>query len=246
MMPFTKISTLLPAPIIRLIKPIASLYLQRRMKSFFENYVSQGDLVFDVGAHEGEMTRIFLELGAQVVCIEPNPSCIEILKKRYAGNKKVKIAEVGVSDKTGKADFWICEDAPSISTFSEKWKGGRFSNERWKKRITVQITTLDSLISEFGTPSFCKIDIEGFELSALKGLSLKIPHISFEFTREFLDDADACMSHISSLGNASFNFSIYSEYKLMSDIWLDPHGIINKIKSIPDKYLCGDIFAKLD
>jgi len=44
------------------------------------------------------------------------------------------------------------------------------------------MVTLDAAtIETFGKPFYCKIDVEGWELDVLKGLSQPIPLISFEF-----------------------------------------------------------------
>ena len=43
------------------------------------------------------------------------------------------------------------------------------------------MTTLDTLVAEYGEPAFCKIDVEGFEVEALKGLSRPLRALSFEY-----------------------------------------------------------------
>ena len=79
--------------------------------------------------------------------------------------------------KKGYLKLQICENAPTISTMSDKWiKDGRFSNDyKWTKTQLVAVTTLDDLIKEYGSPKFCKIDVEGFEYPVLKGLTKPIP-----------------------------------------------------------------------
>ena len=46
-------------------------------------------------------------------------------------------------------------------------------------------------------PAFAKIDVEGFELAVLKGLSRAIPALSFEFTTIQRDVAEACLDRLS-------------------------------------------------
>ena len=37
------------------------------------------------------------------------------------------------------------------------------------------------MISRFGAPDFCKINVEGLELEVLRGLSRPVPALSFEY-----------------------------------------------------------------
>jgi FkbM family methyltransferase len=46
--------------------------------------------------------------------------------------------------------------------------------------VTVPVTTLDKAIDEFGVSTFCKMDVEGFEVDVLKGLSKPIPLLTIE------------------------------------------------------------------
>lgn len=211
----------------------------------FAQFIKKGDLVFDVGANIGQSLENFLPLGARVVSVEPQPNCISVLKKKFGKNKNVTIIQGGVSDREEILTLSVCEDI-SMSSFSKKWKEGRFSNLKWKDDVEVPVTTLDSLIRQFGTPKFCKIDVEGFELRVLKGLTSKIPFISFEFTKEVLDDAKLCAEHLCSLGKAKYNFSLYAQHTLYSLKWLDSKDLFNTLESIPDEDLCGDIYVKIE
>ena len=80
----------------------------------------------------------------------------------------------------------------------------------------------------------------------LLGLSSKIQIISFEFTKEFLTNAKLCADHLNNLGKAKFNYSLYSEFKLISKEWLDSKDLFNNLESIPDHDLCGDIYVKIE
>lgn len=98
-----------------------------------------------------------------------------------------KTKNVIIIDKTigcyeGYGEIAICEDEHTISTMSDKCR----NEGRLPKIEQVSTTTLNTLISLYGRPAFCKIDVERFEKSVLNGLTRPIPLISFEVTREFL------------------------------------------------------------
>jgi hypothetical protein len=46
--------------------------------------------------------------------------------------------------------------------------------------VSVPVTTLDRLIARHGPPEHLKIDVEGYELEAVRGLSAAVRVISFE------------------------------------------------------------------
>lgn len=245
-----KVSSFLPQSFKRVLRKsltkVASWHRRRKMLKAYSKFICAGDLVFDVGAHTGDITGIFLELGATVICVEPQHSCVKALNERFMDSKNVVIIQKGLGSKIGKLNLSVCEEAPTISTFSKKWKSGRFSGYKWERKLTVPITTLDSLIDKFGTPKFCKIDVEGFELEVLKGLNSKIPFISFEFTKEFLEDARLCINHVLFLGPARFNFSLGDKFQLNSRDWLDADQLLSQLKAVRDKNMWGDIYVKFE
>lgn len=218
---------------------------RRKMVSFFSQFINEGDLCFDIGAHRGNRTEIFLRLGAKVVAVEPQEDCIDCLQQKFQKEPRVMLVNKGLSDKEGESTLYICEDASTISTFSDKWKWGRFSNYKWNKSKIVPVTTLDNLIKEFGLPVFCKIDVEGFEFQVLKGLSQPITYISFEFTREFFENAKSCINYLLSLGHREFNCSLGESMQMLFHTWVTPKELYQRLNLVDDSLLWGDIYAKL-
>lgn len=215
---------------------------------FFSQFIKKGDLVFDIGACYGARTRVFLKLGAKVVAVEPSKACLKRLEREFANNKNVSLVPKAVADKKGHAKLSICEEEPAISTMSDKWKNkSRFSKDfKWTKSYQVLVTTLDALIAQHGQPSFCKIDVEGAELHTIKGLTKPSPYLSFEFNKEFLEDANNAMKHLTSLGKVKFNLSLGESMKLLFKRWLSRKILNKKIGLMNDNYLWGDIYAKFD
>jgi FkbM family methyltransferase len=213
---------------------------------FYSQFLKAGDLCFDIGAHVGDRTDVFISLGAKVVSIEPQASCVKALHKRFKRTQLVIIVPKAVGDNAGYSELVVCEAHPAISTMSDKWmKETRFHEYYESARIEkIPVTTLDDLIDEFGCPQFCKIDVEGYERNILKGLTRIIPSLSFEFMRECLDDAEWIVDRLSMLGGYSFNYAKNDEIGFALKNWVGAEQLVMDLRSSKDELLHGDIYAK--
>lgn len=218
---------------------------------FFQQFIKPGDLVFDVGAHVGKKAETFLQCGARVICVEPQPLCLNILKSAFAGNNNVVIVNKGLAAQHGTMVMYICP-TNTISTFSTDWtKFGRFAEQGyvWNKTIEVEMTTLDELIEIYGIPKFCKIDVENFEYEVLCGLTQAIPCLSFEFHEEYLNNTKRCLNRLVELGFSRFNFAIGENSELALNEWVSSQDILRLLKSGDFKaeggLLWGDIYASI-
>ncbi len=223
-----------------------NLRRHRALLAFYVQFIKDDDLCFDIGAHVGERARIFRELGARVVCVEPQRACLRRLYQRFGHDEDVVIVGKAVGAQEGYAELAVCEDAPEISTMSRKWReAGRFFKEHeWTKSEQVPVTTLDALIHAYGVPTFCKIDVEGYEEMVLRGLTQPIPLISFEFVKEFLPDAKECMDYLLSIGPVVFNACIGDSPRWLLPDWVSATILYETLLSIEDAFLWGDIYAK--
>jgi hypothetical protein len=156
----------------------------------------------------------------------------------------VTILSKGLADRTGKLEFSICSEAHTISTFSEEWKTGRFADYKWDKVIRVPVTTLDEVICRHGMPAYCKIDVEGFEITVLKGLTRPVPLLSFEFAREFIVRAEACAAYLQQIDYRRFNFVQGENQQFGCQGWLDVTELFDRIGQIDNPKLWGDIYAQ--
>jgi FkbM family methyltransferase len=166
------------------------------------------------------------------------------LRKRFRWNRKVTVIPKGLAEKPGTLDFSICSEAHTISTFSEQWKTGRFAEYKWDKVIQVPVTTLDALIAAHGVPAYCKVDVEGFELSVLKGLTRPLPLLSFEFSREFIDNARECARYLEGVGFDRFNYAAGEDPHFAAQDWLTVEGLFGQLAQNADPMFWGDIYAQ--
>ena len=117
--------------------------------------------------------------------------------------------------------------------------------EAWDIQAPTEVTTLDQLLAEFGTPAFCKIDVEGFELEVLQGLTFPLPSFSFEFLSLHPERIQACLDLVERLGNYEFNWSEQETMRWQEPRWVPISAIRKKLSAFRKPILSGDIYARL-
>jgi FkbM family methyltransferase len=205
--------------------------------------INPGDLVFDVGAHEGKKTDGYLARGAKVVAFEPQPVRAAQLRERVTQLEGlVRVEQCALGAAFGMAPMLICEESDTISTLDPKWKTGRFKHMAWEKQIDVEVSTLDEMIARYGRPAFVKVDVEGYEKQVLAGLSSAVPCMSIEFAVEFIEDTALCLAKMTALGFREWNFGTFEGDSFVLDEWLtEPDAVLKGVRS-----MCGgDIYGRV-
>jgi FkbM family methyltransferase len=221
--------------------------LLRQRAMFFAQFLNSGALCFDVGANAGQRTEVFLNLGARVVAIEPNAGCVAALRSRYGQHPDVVIVPKGLDTFEGTQQYFNSSFAP-MSSMSVEWMKAvqdRYEGVQWEPPTTIEVTTLDALITQFGIPRFCKIDVEGYELQVLSGLSQPVPALSFECTPELLANATACIERLSVLGEYEYNYSIGESMKMALPAWTTREEMLRILTDFPAHNIYSDIYARL-
>ena len=221
---------------------------------FYSQFIKKGDLCFDIGANLGTRTEAFRKLGATTIAVEPQDVCVANLKSRWGKDKKVKIVQKAVGGQEGETTMAICTKDNEKSSCSAEWMDISRSVARkglgwdlvWDMRVRVQMTTLDKLIEEFGIPTFCKIDTEGFEWECIQGLSQPIKALSLEFHTEHLCPAINSIRRLAELGITKYNYSLTESMELALSVWIGADEICKVLENYPDKYIYGDVYALAD
>jgi FkbM family methyltransferase len=202
------------------------LKLLRQEVGFYEGVLTgfkRGNLIFDIGANVGGKTDVFLRLGARVVDVEPDDACFRSLEERFLKlrihPRPVTIVNRAVSDRRGTEEMLIDGPGSAVNTLSPKWaetlkqdkehfEHANFGLE-FKQTKLIETTTIDELIAQHGVPFFIKIDVEGHELNALRGLHQPVPYLSFEVNLpDFRPEGLQCIRVLAELAAAGrFNYS---------------------------------------
>ncbi|OGM22849.1 hypothetical protein A2961_01665 [Candidatus Woesebacteria bacterium RIFCSPLOWO2_01_FULL_39_21] len=130
--------------------------------------IKQGNIVLDIGSNIGYYTLIFAKLvgyNGKVFAFEPDPTNFAILKKNIEinGYKNVVLINKAVSNITGGLKLFLCEDNKGDHRIYDS-KDGRKSIEIESVRIDDYFKNLNNKIN------FIKMDIQGAEYDALKGM----------------------------------------------------------------------------
>ncbi len=224
---------------------------QRGLRRLYAPLVGPGDLVFDIGAHVGDRSAAFADLGARVVALEPQPQLLPWLRRLAARRNRITVRPQAIGSEAGKAQLSISSRTPTVSTLATRWReelpdaNPGFRSVRWDRIHEVRVTTLDELITEFGVPKFCKLDVEGSELEALAGLSHPIGAVSVEFIRGGLDLAAACVARLEELGRYEYNVVGGEGRVFHFRSWVSPERVAEWLDNGAGGFRCGDVYARL-
>lgn len=221
-----------------------------QLRTFFEAYIPENALCFDIGAHLGNRTKVWRRLGARVVAVEPQEVCLIHLRKRFGQDSKVTILPVAVAAEAGETMLHVSALTPTITSLAgEEWQQDMQDSSsftvKWDYSVPVKTVTLEELVQEYGIPDFCKIDVEDLELEVLKGLHTAIPLLSFEYLSIRIGKTIDCIQRLEEIGNYEYNWSYGESHVMEAKGWMDASEIINILAPYTREDRSGDIYARL-
>jgi FkbM family methyltransferase len=221
----------------------------RFYRNLLEGFRS-GDMIFDVGANVGYKVGMFLKMGATVVAAEPDELNQAILRQKYLSyhlrKRPLTIVGKAISEESSVQKMWIDAPGSALNTLSSKWAetlkddedrfGRRMGFGQWKE---VKATSIEALIAEHGLPFFIKIDVEGHELSVLRGMRQPVPYLSFEVNLpQFRAEGLECVQVLGRLAqDGHFNYSLDCRRGLAREAWLTKEEILAVLASSADPSL---------
>jgi FkbM family methyltransferase len=233
-----------------LVAPFRAQGQRRSQTRFYSQFVSPGDLVFDIGANVGDRAAVFVSLGARVVAVEPSEDCASKLSRRFRDKHGVCVLPTGLAAEEGIQELYVSSLHP-LSSMSPEFieatrRSGRFALVEWPVVRSVPVTTLDRLIEQHGKPAFCKIDVEGYEAEVLRGLTTPVPLLSVEFICERLQATEEAVSHLERLGPFEFNYSLGESMELANPEWMTRAAVLGALKEVclGAGLVWGDVYAR--
>lgn len=218
-------------------------------RRFYRENLQAGDLVFDVGTHVGSRARAMRAAGARVIAFEPQAPFTQFL--RWSLPKDITLVAAALGGKEADGELAVSSLHPTVSSLRTDFVSGAsqtpgFEHVRWDSLQRVRVVTLDSQIVKHGSPSYIKIDVEGFELEVLSGLTSPIPMLSVEYLPGFPKLTHVVVDRISELGNYRFNPVVGERAKFLWSEWRTAEAVKSWLQDQPANAASGDLFARLE
>jgi FkbM family methyltransferase len=176
------------------------------VQAALREYITPGAVVFDIGANVGFFSLLSARLagpGGRVEAFEPVPASAAAIAANAAANDfgTITVNEVAVTDHQGPAELLIVGDH-SWSHLAERGWHPKTSATR-----QVQCVVLDDRIDAgvLPAPDVIKIDIEGSEVAALRGLSRTLRSRNVVVICELHDTNREVLALLSELGYSVIN-----------------------------------------
>jgi FkbM family methyltransferase len=154
-------------------KSYGRMAVRDRYRDITEKIKSVSPLIVDCGANVGNTIDIFLKqyISPTIYAYEPNPDLFEDLKKKYSAIKNIIIKPCAVGSVSRQISFHIINkgDSSSILNPSNTFKFYHGNKADIEQTIEVQMVRLDKEMIEEGSIDILKLDLQGYELEALKG-----------------------------------------------------------------------------
>jgi FkbM family methyltransferase len=135
-------------------------------------FLRLGDVALDLGANAGAFAIAMARTvgpGGKVLAFEPIPENLDVLRDavRLASLSNVEAVPMGVSDRSGRAEFVI----PDAEAFAGYYLARIATPDDRGSRGEVPLESLDALVESgrLPPPAFIKCDVEGHELAVLRG-----------------------------------------------------------------------------
>lgn len=208
-------------------------------RPLYRRWIKPGDLVFDIGANVGERVKVFRQLHAEVVAVEPQADVAALIPSAD-GMVHVEVAACTFG-RGSLVPLWRCQAnhymTTTIADYPNKVQihAASFGGYAYDAQPElVPAVSLDELIARYGVPAFIKIDVEGGEANVLAGLSQPIAALSFEVHDFDPGKAATCIDLLDQLGDYRYSYSQGESFEL--DSWPPTERIVG---------MFGDIYAEL-
>ncbi|MBC8512316.1 MAG: FkbM family methyltransferase [Dehalococcoidia bacterium] len=155
---------------------------ERNTVAVVKRLLKPGWTVLDIGAHVGYYSTLFAGIVGEtgrVFAFEPHPKTYETLCQNVVRFNNIVLVQKSVTDKEGKATLYspaLYSGSSSLSnayaqSIEESYVSGGPSVQH-VDAYTVDTVAMDSFLEDAGVSrvDFIKLDVEGTEVSALRGM----------------------------------------------------------------------------
>lgn len=182
--------------------------------NFLKRNLRNGDIVFDVGAHVGNWSKLALDINNEITlhCFEPSKYTFQkLVDNNFPSN--VYRNKFGLGSKKESKTMYIFDDGSGTNSLYQRRGLEGYGLATQQEKEQVFIDTLDIYCTERNVSEidFQKIDVEGHEFEVLKGAinmleKEKIKIIQFEYGGTYIDAGVFLKDIFKFFENLNYNF----------------------------------------
>lgn len=219
-------------PVYNFIYPYFKRRQDKEEIALMQKHIKKGDVILDIGANIGFYTQILSGLvgaAGKVYAFEPDETNYNYLIKNVGHLKNVVFYNKAVSDKPGKITLYHSD----LLNVDHK----TYQTENYISTTEIDCIAIDDIISE-NKVDFIKIDIQGYEYFAFKGMQQileknKSVKVLTEFYPYGINQSGvSCYDFLGLLTAANFKLSIFDNNMLRPFKQEEISQYVNKGKDV--------------
>ncbi len=178
-------------------------FFEANLSNFFINFLREGDVFLDIGAHVGYYSILASDLvgeSGQVISFEPTPRTFASLSENANRKNNIKVYNNAVLDEEIEIEFF--DYGPKYSAFNsfKKRESDAIFFKNSVDSFKVKTVAIDTFCQKNSlSPTFIKIDAEGSEYLILKAMSGVLDRDYPIVTVEVSNDGDLLENSIRSV-----------------------------------------------
>lgn len=178
-------------------------FWEANLANFFVNFLKEGDIFLDVGAHVGYYSVLASAIvgeNGKVIAFEPTPRTFTSLSENAARKNNIQVYNNAVLNEETEIEFY--DYGPKYSAFNsfKKRESDAIFFKHEVESFKVKTVAIDAFCNkESVSPTFIKIDAEGSEYLILEAMSNILNKEYPIVTVEVSNDGDLAENSIKSI-----------------------------------------------
>lgn len=174
---------------------------------YFMKIINKDDIILDIGANIGYYVLIGAKRAKKIYAVEPVPENFQNLNLNLKLNNysNVETYQIALGDKIGEQEMYLS----TKSNWHSFYKPANFI-----KTIKIKMDTVDNFLKDKITPTFVRMDVEGYETAIIKGMPetlKKIKKMFIEVHSEILSDQET-RELLDTIQKAGFSPELIAKY----------------------------------
>lgn len=177
-----------------------------------------------VGAHQAEELNDYLESGInRILWVEPNEDLHSEIEKAISSFPLMRLGKFAAGDRDHQGELHITNDPQSTSMLELNIHAIEYPHIVEMAKVEVKVKQIDTWVGELGVErnvyNLLNLDIQGYELKALKGCVNQLRYVDYIYTEVNKEELyRGCASYVE-----IDNFLGQHGFKRVATIW-SKHG----------------------